>query len=568
MAVMKGHLPADRWERYVYDKLKVQLPDDWVVIANVEWSLRRGTADRGGRSYVREGETDFVVLAPRLGLLVLEVKGSKYFRIAEDGRWYRAGTATGPWEQLDESPTHQANRNMNDVVDVVNARAGFDHFPGLYGYVAMYPQGTLATMPSALYDATTMLQASHMPDLRARLRAALLARGAEYLGQRFDDETVRRVTDILTSRPTEITKVDTPLEVREDSSRIDQLTRQQAATLRGIFQLPRVAVLGPAGSGKTVLAMWRLTSLIEEGKRALFVCYNKALAEHLRASNPELASSIHSVDKLLWEVASTAGQLPRNASGLRQADLAYFLREELPLKVLDIATSWKRSERYDAVIVDEGQDFSESQAVALQEFLGPDAGVFLQFADWRQDLFKPSAEGPVGAEVVFTLSHNCRNTSQINLATNRITTHSIASMPGVPEGVEPIVHHCGSDAAMVNEAWRLANEWRDVPGKVAILSPRVLENSCMADRKLGHRLRLTTALSDWVKPDVVYFSTIKSFKGIEAGAVICVDLELPGKQIGFEQEDLYVPCTRPTTRLALLTRNKQAAEAWKEPTQG
>ena len=40
---------------------------------------------------VRDGEADFVVLAPELGLAVIEVKGSKLVRVDENGIWAQAG---------------------------------------------------------------------------------------------------------------------------------------------------------------------------------------------------------------------------------------------------------------------------------------------------------------------------------------------------------------------------------------------------------------------------------------------------------------------------------------------
>lgn len=76
-------------------------------------------------------------------------------------------------------------------------------------------------------------------------------------------------------------------------------------------------------------------------------------------------------------------------------------------------------------------------------------------------------------------------------------------------------------------------------------------------------MRLATSLAEWNDGDAVYFSTIKSFKGIEAASVIVVDLDIPREGTSFQAEDLYVACTRATTRLALLAKNKAAA-AWME----
>ncbi len=92
MARVIGSTPGDRWEREVLNQFKVQLPDAWLVLSGVSWS-RQGPND--GWRYVRDGQADLVVLVPRLGMVVVEVKGSRVFRIGEDGRWYRTDPATG-----------------------------------------------------------------------------------------------------------------------------------------------------------------------------------------------------------------------------------------------------------------------------------------------------------------------------------------------------------------------------------------------------------------------------------------------------------------------------------------
>ena len=78
-----GPVPSDKWEKEVRRQLLKQLPDNWVVICSVSWALRN---DIGA---VRDGEADFVVLVPELGLAVLEVKGSKLVRVDENGIWHR-----------------------------------------------------------------------------------------------------------------------------------------------------------------------------------------------------------------------------------------------------------------------------------------------------------------------------------------------------------------------------------------------------------------------------------------------------------------------------------------------
>lgn len=552
-----GALPADKWEREVYQQLKSQLPADWVVISSVGWS-RQGPSDEW--RYVRDGQADFVVLVPGLGMVVLEVKGSRGFRVAADGRWFRV-TGTGQEALIDEPPPAQATRNMHELEDVVLKKMGWPGFPGLYAYAVLYPQGKLVGAPPATYDSTTMIVASQMHELAPRLRQALFARGHAHRGDSFTTAVVQQVAQLLTSQSLRIVKVDTATDVQDDLAKVDELTRQQFAALQGIFAYPRVAVTGPAGSGKTVLALWRLAALVASGQRPLYLCYNKSLAEALQRRNQTLSEYIRNVDSYFRSVVANAGKLPPQA--VIQQDVSGFFRERLPELFMDVLVNWTNDERYDAIIVDEGQDFSDPQLIALLEMLKSDVGSYAFFADWRQDIFGKTASGAVGAEVVFALHHNCRNTVRINARTNRLAGTQVPSMPGVPEGSDPVVGYCATSAAMAARAWELAHAWKAGGGQVAILSPWTLENSSMNGARRGHGMQLVTSLAEWADGDAVYFSTIKSFKGIEAASVIVVDLDIPREGTAFQPEDLYVACTRATTRLALLAQNKGAA-AWME----
>jgi superfamily I DNA and RNA helicase len=75
-------------------------------------------------------------------------------------------------------------------------------------------------------------------------------------------------------------------------------------------------------------------------------------------------------------------------------------------------------------------------------------------------------------------------------------------------------------------------------------------------------LELSEELVDMGRSGKVYFSTIRSFKGIESPAIILIDADIPSDAHGsaFRMEDLYVACTRPTARLAIISSNASAVE--------
>ncbi|MDX2193530.1 MAG: NERD domain-containing protein [Gemmatimonadales bacterium] len=548
MATLLGGPPADKWEKVVREELRKQFPEDCLVLSNVAWSTAAYATDF---RYVRDGEADIVVLIPGLGMAVLEVKGSPEFRVTEEGTWQRFDGYTGAWVTMAESPARQAHRNLHELASMAVRSSGWAKFPGLFAYVVVYPQGKVVGELPSTFDRTTLATAKDLQGLAAVVRKSLQVRGDARIGGDFTSAVAKQVADVFLNRKHRIARVDTAVAVKDDLERIELLTRQQFAALRGVFAHDRVAVIGPAGSGKTMLAIWRLAALIEEGQAALYLCYNKALAEELRRRHPLLADHIKSVDAYFLGFAKEASGTGSKVGGT-EAERSLFFREELPALVMATVSSWPADSKLDAVIVDEGQDFSESQVIAVLEFLKP-TGTYLFLADWRQQVYKRSSGAAIGVDVVFQLHHNCRNAIRINERTNKLVNESIESMPGMPAGESPLVEHCSNRQLMAQRAWEIARQWRAHSGAVAVLSPFMLEKSAMHGVPKGHGLRLVTTLGEWGAQDAVYFSTIKAFKGIEATCVIVVDVAAPGSSPAIQEDDLYVACTRATARLALLT---------------
>lgn len=546
MAKIFGKMPLNVAEKDVVVALKGQAPVDWLVIPGVRWAKRR---EHGP---VMDGEADVVVLVPNLGMLIIEVKGSREMRVTESG-WQRL--EAGCWVDLGRSPVEQATSNAYELKRLLcDANGWKESFPGLFGWLVVYPNGHANIVPG-LVDVTTLATRQDMGRLQAKVQSALLAKGSEGIGRNFTAGVQEAAAKVLTSSEFRIVPADGAKEVSDDKDAIERLTQQQFSALKGLFELPSVAVAGPAGSGKTILALWHLQSVIDAGGKAFYTCYNKNLAESLRLKNPELKEHIQSVDSFFGKTC------PGVARG--KGPLDEFFRTILPNAVFDQVSAWDDDEKFDAVIVDEAQDLSEDQLIALQAFK-KNKGGWAAFMDRRQDLYKRSAED-FDADVLYRLSHNCRNTVAINKATNACAGSDVTSMPGMPDGVAVVVEKSGKQQ-MANRAFQFAKEWKDnSKNSVAILSPRVLADSAMAGSLIGHGISLTEDIGGLHHPRRALFSTIRGFKGIEADCVVVVDAVSP--EVGekfFTVEDLYVACTRARTRLVILVSDDRSYAYFKE----
>jgi hypothetical protein len=415
--------------------------------------------------------------------------------------------------------------------------------------LVVYPNGVVEGKVD-LYEDSTIVTKKRMHQLGGSIKTALLAKGGESIGKKFTKDLADKASIILTNQRFRVVAVDTELDVREDENNIDELTRQQFAALRGAFELTRVAIIGPAGSGKTLLAIWKLSALLEEGQKAIFVCFNKALAVSLKIKHPNIADAIVNVDSLFWGLVD-------DHTGSAGND---FYSTVLPNRVHSALFNLNADKKYDAIIIDEGQDFGDERIIALYHLLeDSDNSQWLYFADNKQDLYGQGTDETLGAEVTFRLYHNCRNTERVNAATNKVCSGEVKPMPGVPNGEIPHVSICKGDF-MAQKAWSLVNELSPDGGAV-ILSPFKLENSCMNDSRKAHGLILTEDISKHGEPGFVFYSTIKSFKGLEARHVVFVHAEKPGMNPALADEDLYVAFTRATARLDIVTAN-QEAELW------
>ncbi len=131
----------------------------------------------------------------------------------------------------------------------------------------------------------------------------------------------------------------------------------------------RLRVTGTAGSGKTQLALAAYTDAIRAGRRPLYVCYNRPLADHFSRIAPaggEIATFHQLCDRRL----RAAGRRPDFAAP------GAFQRLEADFAALAPDPAW----RFDELIVDEGQDFTEAWRDALLPMLAPDGRAW-----WLED---------------------------------------------------------------------------------------------------------------------------------------------------------------------------------------
>jgi hypothetical protein len=540
-------------ERDVAAALISQLPDDCIVYHSYPW-LRSDRNERTRSVTLREGETDFVIVSPKLGFLVLEVKGGEIHYDEVDGLWYRR-LASGRKKEI-QDPFAQVRRNTHFLEKKIREESfpSLEAIPCPYGYAVVFPDCEYDGKAPPGADTKIILSAKDMGRIGERVMEILGCWRRSPLpvplSKQELDGIVKALSPVFQLLPVLFRQID------EQETHLFRLTEEQGRLLDFLSSHDRAAIRGVAGSGKTLLAHAQAQRFADRELRTLFVCYNKALAEWLRSSMPEpyqekiTVRHFHGLCSDWCRQASVDFSVPTND----QAAFWKYKAADLLSEAIDCT-----SERFDAVVVDEGQDFYPEWWIPL-EFINRDGdqGPLYVFYDPAQNLFVDESLLIPELGRPFSLPTNCRNTKRIAAVCGEIRKISVAVRPDAPEGsqcevrladtVELQQRMCGEYVA------RWIGKGRLKAQQIAILSPYDRTRSSLSQLTTIGKTPLTDDPLVWKAGEAILFATIRSFKGLEADVVIMIDVASPDKGPAFTTADFYVGCSRAKHVLVILAR--------------
>lgn len=530
-----------------------RLPAGYVVMHSYPWL--RPDRDRPN-GILRDGEADFLILHPSRGLLVVEVKGG---RCELQGRqWTRGGEPM-------KDPFQQAQRSrwallaaVEERTKLVVSRSMFTH-----GILVVFPHYTLRGALPLDADPRTVVDAAGLPDIEARLLEAFDAWG----GRRGPPPAVfeRLKTALLPSlRLVRFTSGD----VAREADRMLQLTLDQHAVLLGLVDSRRMLVQGVAGSGKTLLALEYAVTLAERGSRVLLLCYNRHLADWLaerveaepRLRDAEGQVQVSTFHRYALGLATAAGvefHVPR-------VDAQPFWEHEAAL-LLEQAMEWLKGTpnepKFDAVVVDEGQDFARDWWVTVEELSGGPTGALYVFLDLDQSIRSGGGTLPLDLPARLRLEVNCRNTRRITLTAADVGKVTVKVLEGAPEGEQPAVRRSATDrdtrTAVTAELRGLLRDGVR-PEQIAVLGPAAFERGSLTALEAVDDHPLINDAAAWRRGGGILVSTARAFKGLEADVVVLYDLSMFGEL--FTRTDLYVAWTRARHRLIVVARPGEVRE--------
>ena len=265
-------------ERSVARVLHRALEHSSRTYANVRW-VSKPSDDMPAR----DGETDLVIVHPENGILIIEVKGGRIRRDGRD-RWWSGEHPLKP------PPFEQAERSKHALREKL---VSLPNWPGdpqdvRMGHAVAFPDVAVREVrhPIALGTDAPLELVIDQSDLsspesakRAVERAYDYWLGDRRRGQPLTEKQLELIDQLLA--PTTELKPLLRVEVEEGERRVVELTQGQMHTLNELRGMRRLAIQGPAGTGKSILAREKARRLAAEGFRTLLVCFNQPLARTL-----------------------------------------------------------------------------------------------------------------------------------------------------------------------------------------------------------------------------------------------------------------------------------------------
>lgn len=534
--------------------------DDWIVLHSLGLAYH---------STLIHGETDFVVIAPHLGIFALEVKGGQVRR-SSDGIWSFINRY-GQENRKERGPFDQAWDGIHSIINFIQKRVDASHY-----HLKWVLFGIGIMMPDVRYDAEGIDEHQwQVFDIRDAQKGHDVAGWIRRLSQgakddwssHYKSDAEKKLPDrndveyLKTLLRNEYDSV-VPLNLGSSKASNQQieLTKEQYGCLDQLEDNNRLLILGGAGTGKTMLAIEAARRFTANGERVALLCYNRTLGIWLRGAlkdakcRPAYVGTLHA-----W----MSSVVTESMSDLAENEHDWF-ESILPNKV--ISKLEQEEAPFDRIIIDEAQDLIRPLYIEMYHHMlagGFKRGKWVMLGDFSmQAIYDDEADEEKLVDLlqnrtsfaIYRLKINCRNTTEIcddiNLVTDaKMQCNKARAVSGPkpdwdkwtnPE--EEKSKLSGKINALVNNGVSLSN--------ITILSPVTFDHSVASQIR---QFDISQYAPD--KKQGITFSTIHSFKGLENQFIILTDIESVS-----DKRMMYVAMSRARYGLYVLSNENAMNE--------
>ncbi|MES1949825.1 hypothetical protein S4A8_03168 [Salinisphaera sp. S4-8] len=510
--------------------LQTGLPDTLTVFHGVHWSSV-------SRFATRYGEIDFLVVDESGRIVVIEQKNGL---LEEDDN--------GLYKRYDGTRRKSVGDQIQRSLDAIRTKFASQNpgEGGLFVNCLLYcPDHRVLRVNGSALDETRVVDASARDGLGPAIESL------------FTDERELELPDPERVHAFFHQSLDVVPDVAGriglNETRYTRLAGGLSEIVEGLsFEPYRLRIQGIAGCGKTLAAHRIMERWLDRGRTPLYVCFNRVLRDALLSQFPTRADAIHTFHGLCHAAREAAG-VP---VVFTDADDHTFWDELVDSVLgLDIPDALK----FDALIIDEGQDFRAHWFEVLRLFLTDDYEM-LWLEDPNQNVF---AIEPIETPALVTYRADTSYRTPRSIATFIETTLGIpiecgTGLPGLGVGVTT---HSG-DRQLIKRLEACINMLRRDGfdnDHILILTcssfrhSAIYECDTLAGVGLRRFLHYDTETSEPIFSDGhLRFDSVLRFKGGHAPAVILIDAAATAHSAGDTRRLLFCGMTRATVRLELL----------------
>lgn len=515
----------------MWTRLRAQLGSGDLLLANVRITDR-----------TKDHEADVVVALPGAGIVAVEVKGGSVWCT---GVQWRQSTPDGD-KRID--PVEQAIGCHYAIRDYVEADPRWRVASARrvrWAHAVALPATTLpADFATPALPRWAVLDRSQLDSLADDVRVVATDQDTSYPAPTEAD--VQLIAEILAGRG--LPQRDVVAIAVQRESDAQRLTAEQSVLLVATQLLHRVEIRGGAGSGKTWLAVEQARRLTQAGQRVALLCYSRGLAEFLRRQTEPLTRRQRPA--YVGEFHSLGHQW--GAQPGTDDDSDYWERR-LPEQMVALADALPVGQKFDAVVIDEAQDFADAWWPAILASLKePDEGGVYVFSDEGQRVFARFGKPPMQL-VPLVLDHNLRNTRQIAETFNPLCAMRMRLLGGDGPQVQFIPCPPREAVGVADDQIDvLLDDWR--PEDVALLTtgarhPEQVERQAEGQKQYWE--------SFW-DTEQVFYGHVLGFKGLERPVVVLAANE--SRVSERSRERLYVGLSRARDLLVVCGDTSQIRE--------
>lgn len=556
---------------------KNPLTKNWIILHSL--GLPPGTS----RDKYRFGEIDFVLLIPEFGIICIEAKSSNVK--CENGIWTIFNRYNGNFEKLKKSPFQQAKDGMFKLNELLTERLR-DSTKEIWkkisskslGMHVMFIECSNPTLPSDINrdDLTCEDDFTSNEELVHRLIKSVnlqlnASNSFEFKNRHFDSKLVKSIKECLRPNFEFLVKLSYLNNLvdeaicsfsEEQQEHIDEIEENIDSNPKFLFQ-------GPPGTGKSFLAI-ELYKRLSRDNKVCFLYFNKLIKSAVKSKlNKEDMKSencfiIHDLMMKIVGKSQIKEEYEKECFNKKDKEIFDSILPKYALAAID------KTDQFDVVIVDEAQDiisdinlefidnllknkFNESSLFFFGDFENQNLYQKKSITDYNnyfdQRFWKRS------------LKKNYRN--GINIGKHASAFGGYDKLPYIlitEDYKLPKLNFYKNQADFIDQVITLIKsfDYDLIKQGIVFLSQFKFNKSILNNVNFSEFNFDLTILNEkninsfLYKKDQVYFSTVHSFKGLEASNIIYIDLNFDENASLID----FIALTRAKSNLTIFIEDK------------